>query len=60
MKEVKKKKKKRQRASVCIFNSGVYTISTPTAGNQLSERHVNVLLRLCVEKGQQGKRGTQG
>lgn len=53
MKEVKKKKKKeRQRASVCIFNSGVYTISTPTAGNQLSERHVNVLLRLCVEKGQ--------
>lgn len=56
--------KKRKFVSVYIFTSDVYTICTPTAVNQLSEKHVNVLLwpaaGLCVEKGQQGQLGTQG
>lgn len=56
--------KRRKSVPVYTFTSRMYTICTPTAVNQLSERHVNVLLwpeaGLCVEKGQQGHWGAQG
>lgn len=57
-------RKEKKCVYVYTFTSGVYTICTPTAVNQPSERQVNALLwpaaGLCVEKSQQGQRGTQG
>ena len=56
--------KKRELVALYSFTPGVYTICTPTAVNQPSERKVNALpgpaAGLCVGEGQQGQRGTLG